>query len=190
MSTIPFMLVVAVVLGVGMVALLVLTTALQNQAFGVQDKQREANTLSIRLSALQADAADLRSIQSLSVTAQKLGMRPNPYGAQLRLSDGAVIGHPRVVLGGEVPTVRYLTPDQAAAQVRALDRAEAERKAKTAAAAKARAEEAKAKAAEALAKAKAAEAEALAKANAKEAEARATAEAEAAAKAARKGRRP
>jgi hypothetical protein len=94
-------------------------------------------------------------------------MRPNPYGAQLRL-DGTVIGRPRVVFGGEVPTVRYLTPEQAAAQVRALDRAEAERKAK----AKAALEEAKAKAkakAEARAKAKAeaqfrADAEAAAKA--------------------------
>lgn len=178
MASIPFAVVVAVVLGLGMVALLVLTTSLQNQAFGVQDKQREATALSIRLSALQADVADARSIQNLSVTAQKLGMRPNPYGAQLRL-DGTVIGRPRVVFGGEVPTVRYLTPEQAEAQVKALDRAEAERKAKAAAAAKARAE----KRAEARA-------EAEAKAKAKEAEARARAEAEAAAKAAKKGKRP
>ena len=166
-STVPFVLVIAVVLAVGMVALLVLTTALQDQAFGVQRKQREANALAIRVSSLQAAVADARSVQSLAVAAQHLGMRPNPYQAQLRLPDGAVIGKPKVVLGGEVPTVRYLTPEQAAAQVVALDRAEAERKAKAKAAVKARAEaraEAKAKSeAEAKAKAKA-EAEALAKA--------------------------
>ncbi len=110
-STVPFVLVVALVLAAGMVGLLVLTTSLQNQAFAVQGRQREANTLAIRLSSLQAAAADARSIQSLAVEAQKLGMRPNPYGAQLRLSDGVVVGKDAPVLGGEVPTVRYLTPE-------------------------------------------------------------------------------
>jgi len=142
MATVPFVMVVAVVLALGMVGLLVLTTALQDQAFGVQRTQREANTLAIRLSALQDEVATARSIQNLSVAAQHIGMRPNPYGAQLRISDGVVIGEPRAVMGGEVPTVRYVTPEQAAAQVRALDRAEAERKAK----AKAARKEAKAKA--------------------------------------------
>jgi hypothetical protein len=174
MRTVPFVMVVAVVLALGMVGLLVLTTALQEQAFGVQRTQRQANTLAIRLSALQDQVASARSIQSLSVAAQHLGMRPNPYGAQLRITDGAVIGNPRVVFGGEVPTVRYVTPEQAAAQVRALDRAEAERKAK-----------AKAARAEAKAKAKA-KAEARARA---EAEAQFAADAEAAAKA-KKGDRP
>jgi len=181
MSTVPFVLVVTIVLALGMVALLVLTTALQNQAFGVQRAQRDANVLAIRLSALQSEIADARSMQSLAVSAQHLGMRPNPYGAQIRVPDGAIIGQPHVVLGAEVPTVRYLTPDQAAAQVRALDRAEAERKAKVIAAAKAK-KEAAAKAKEAAAKAK----EAAAKAK----EAAAKAKAAEKAKAAKKGSRP
>ncbi len=182
MATVPFVMVVAVLLAVGMVGLLVLTTALQDQTFGVQRTQREANTLAIRLSALQDQVATARSIQNLSVAAQHLGMRPNPYGAQIRITDGAVLGEPRVVFGGEVPTVRYLTPEQAAAQVRALDRAEADRKAK----AKAARQEAKAKA-----KAKA-EAKAKAKAEAQfKADAEAAAKAKAAAEAkAKKGSRP
>ncbi|HSK33530.1 MAG TPA: hypothetical protein VK903_08600 [Propionicimonas sp.] len=174
MATVPFVMVVAVLLAVGMVGLLVLTTALQEQAFSVQRTQRTANALAIRLSALQDQVAAARSIQNLSVAAQHLGMRPNPYGTQIRITDGVVLGEPRVVFGGEVPTVRYLTPEQAAAQVRALDRAEAERKAK----AKAALEEAKAKA----------KAKAEAKAKAK-AEAQFRADAEAAAKA-KKGDRP
>ena len=178
MSTVPFVLVVTVVLALGMVALLVLTTALQDQAFGVQRTQRDANALAIRLSALQDPVADARSVQSLAVAAQHLGMRPNPYGAQLRLSDGAVIGQPRVVLGGEVPTVRYLTPDQAAAQVRALNRAEADRLAKAIAAKKAR------ELARATAKAQA-KADVAARAAA-----RAAAEAAAKAKSAKKGSHP
>lgn len=185
-ATVPFVLVVAVVLAVGMVGLLVLTTALQDQTFGVQRKQREANVLAIQLSGLQSDLAEARSVQSLAVAAQHLGMRPNPYGAQLRLSDGAVLGKPQPVLGGEVPTVRYLTPEQAKAQIAALDRAEADRKARAKAAAKARTEaraEAKAKAeAKVTAQAKAkAKAEAVAKAKAK---------ADALAKAGKKGSRP
>jgi hypothetical protein len=185
MATVPFVMVVAVLLAVGMVGLLVLTTQLQSQAFGVQETQRQANTLGIRLSALQDQVAAARSIQNLSVAAQHLGMRPNPYGAQIRITDGVVIGDPRVVFGGEVPTVRYLTPEQAAAQVQALDRAEAERKAK----AKVARQDAKAKAkATADAKAKAS-AEAKFRAEAEAAAAKAKAEAEAAAKA-KKGTRP
>lgn len=159
MATVPFVLVVAVVLAIGMVGLLLLTTALQDQAFAVQSRQREATILATRLSSLQAQVADARSVQSLAVSAQRLGMRPNTSGAQLRL-DGTVVGDAAAVMGGEVPGVRYRTPEQAKAQLVALNQAEAERIAKAKAERKAKAEakaqaqaEAKAKA-EATAKAK------------------------------------
>lgn len=154
MATVPFVMVVALVLAVGMVGLLVLTTALQNQTFVVQGKQREADQLADQLSALQAQVADARSVQNLAVSAQKLGMRPNPYGAQLVVPDGKVIGKASAVTGVEIPSVRYLSPEQAQAQLQALAKAEADRKArlKAEAAAKKKAAEEKAKA-EAKAKA-------------------------------------
>ncbi len=173
-----FIAVVALVLALGMVGLLVLTTALQNQAFAVQGKQAEASRLANQLSDLQAQVAQARSVEHLGVAAQELGMKPNPYPAQLRLPDGTVVGRPTQVLGGEVPSVRHKTEAQAQAE----EKARAEREAKAKAKAKAEAE-AKAKA-EAEAKAKA-EAEAKAKA---EAEAKAKAEAEAKAKATGQGR--
>jgi hypothetical protein len=192
MATIPFVMVIALVLAVGMVCLLVLTTALQDQTFVVQSRQREAERLSDQLAALQAEIADARSVTHLAVAAQELGMRPNPYGAQLQLPDGTVVGTATAVTGGEIPGLRYLTPEQAEAQLQALAKAEAERTAKLKAEAKAKAEakkqaEAKKKA-EAKAKAeKKAKAEAEKKAKA-EAEKKAKAEAEAKDK--KKGKRP
>lgn len=182
MATIPFVMVIALVLAVGMVGLLVLTTALQDQTFVVQSRQREAERLSDQLAALQAEVADARSVAHLAVAAQELGMRPNPYGAQLQLPDGTVVGTASAVTGSEIPGLRYLTPEQAEAQLKALAKAEAERKAKLKAEAKAKAEAKKKAAAEAKAKAKA-EAK-------QEAEAKAKAEAEAKAKDKKKGTRP
>jgi hypothetical protein len=178
MATIPFVMVIALVLAVGMVGLLVLTTALQDQTFVVQSRQREAERLSDQLAALRAEVADARSVAHLAVAAQELGMRPNPYGAQLQLPDGTVVGTAAAVTGGEIPGLRYLTPEQAQAQLEALAKAEAERKAKLKAEAKAKAE----------AKKKA-EAEAKQKAEEKK-KAKAKAEAEAKAKDKKKGTRP
>lgn len=129
-ATFPFVSVVALVLACGMVGLLVLTTTLQNQAFHVQARQQEAGRLADRLASLQAQAADSRSVQNLAVAAQRLGMRPNPYGAQLQVPDGTVLGKDAPVTGAEIPGVRYLSPEQAQAQLEALAKAEAERKAK------------------------------------------------------------
>mgnify|MGYP001347242356 CR=1 FL=1 len=161
MSTVPFAMVVALVLAVGMVGLLVLTTALGNQTFVVQERQRAAERLADELSALEAEVAGARSVQNLAVAAQALGMRPNPYGAQLRVPGGTVHGKAAPVTGGEIPGVRYLSPEQAQAQLDALARAEAERnaklKAKAEAKAKAAAEKKKAEAEKKAAKKKAAQ---------------------------------
>lgn len=135
---VPFIIVMAVVIVVGMGGMVVLATALQGQAFAVQAKQHQANVLANQVSQLEDQVATARSVQSLAVAAQGLGMRPNPYAAQLRLSDGKVIGTARPVLGNELPAVRYVTADQAAAETAALDRAEANRIAKKKAAAAAK----------------------------------------------------
>lgn len=164
LATVPFVAVVAAVLALGMVGILVLTTALQNQAFVVQDRQHQAAVLATKVSGLQAAVADKRSVQSLAVAAQTLGMRPNPQAANLRLDDGDVIGKAAVVSGIEVPAVRYLNDEQVAAQIAAMDKAEADRKAKAEADRKAK-QEAKAAAAQAQAEA-AAQAQAQADAQA------------------------
>lgn len=155
LATIPFVMVVALVLAAGMVGLLVLTTVIQSQTFTVQQEQAKADALADQLAALQAQVAQARSMQNVAVEAQKLGMRPNPYGAQLELPDGTVIGKASAVTGVEIPSVRYLTPEQADAQLKALDKAAADRKAKLIAQKKAAAEAKKAAAEKKAAQAKA-----------------------------------
>ena len=91
-TAISFVVVMALLLAAGMVGLLVLTTALQSKAIETQQKQREATALEIKVSSLQSALAQARSIKHLAVVAQSLGMKPDPYGTQLRLSDGGVLG--------------------------------------------------------------------------------------------------
>jgi hypothetical protein len=144
-ATMPFVVVMVVILAIGMAGMVILATALQGQAFAVQDKQHQANALANQVSQLQAQVADARSIKNLAIAAQGLGMRPDPYAVPLRLSDGKVLGTSRTVLGNEVPGVHYYTDAEAAAQVAAYAQAEADRAArlKAAAAAKKAAEAAK-----------------------------------------------
>jgi hypothetical protein len=150
-STVPFVLILAGILALGMVGMLVLTTALQAQAFALETRQHEANVLANRVSQLQAQVADARSVKSLAIAAQSLGMRPDPYAVPMRLSDGKTFGNDRTVLGNEVPDVRYLTAEQAAAQMAAWRQADADRIARQ------KAEAAAKKAAEAAKKAAAAQ---------------------------------
>ncbi|MDQ7992056.1 MAG: hypothetical protein AAGC63_03765 [Propionicimonas sp.] len=140
MRTAGFVAVVAVVLGLGMVGVLILTTMLQDKAFDVQRRQSEATALANQLSDLKARASAARSVQSLAVAAQKLGMKPNPYPVQLRLPDGKVVGEESKVMGGEVPSVRYITEEQAGRELQARHDAEARRKAEAEAKKKAEAE--------------------------------------------------
>ncbi len=156
MRTAGFIAMVAAVLGLGMVGVLILTTMLQDQAFDVQRQQSVAAALANELSDLEAQVADARSMHSLAVAAQKLGMKPNPYPVQLRLPDGKVIGKPATVMGGEVPSVRYITEQQAEKELQARHAAEAKRKAEAAAKKKAEAEAKQKAEEEAAAKKKAA----------------------------------
>lgn len=132
-----FAAIVAGILALGMVSLLVLTTALQNQAFAVQEAQTEAVRLANDASDLEAEVARARSVEALAIAAQELGMKPNPYPAQLRLPDGSVVGRDEQVMGGELPSVRYQSEEQAAAEEKARQKAEKKRAEQRAAAAEA-----------------------------------------------------
>lgn len=156
MRTPGFVAVVAAILVMGMVGVLILTTMLQDQAFDVQRRQSEAAALANQLSDLEARVAQARSMQSLAVAAQELGMKPNPNPALLRLPDGKVVGEPTKVTGGEIPSVRYITETQAEKELKARHAAEAKRKAEAEAKKKAEAEAKKKAEEEAAAKKKAA----------------------------------
>ncbi len=134
LSSLPFVLVMAVVMALGMVGLLVLNTTLGDQAFNVRDEQAKATELSYRVADLEAQVTEARSSTQLAIKASQFGMRPNTYPVYLTLPDGSLVGHPTSVTGGEVPEVRYRTPEQLLAEAEArakaaLARAEAKQRA-------------------------------------------------------------
>lgn len=164
---VPFVLGLGVLLAIGMLGLLLLNTALQEQAFAVRDQQKQADLLGYRVSSLESEVTEARSSSRLAIEATKLGMVPNPYPVYLSLPAGTVIGDPTTMTGNEVPGIRYRTPEQlekiakarekaaakAAAEAKAKAKAASEARAEAAAEAKAKAEAAKKKAAEAKKKA-------------------------------------
>ena len=153
-GNVGFVIALAAFLALGMVGLLLLNTALQEQGFAVNDRQREATRLGYRVAALESEVTEARSSTRLAVEASKLGMVPNPYPVYLRLPDGRISGDPTALTGNELPDVRYRTPEQLEALAKKQAEAEERRKAELAAQAKERkerAEEARRKAAEAKA---------------------------------------
>ncbi|MFT3861700.1 hypothetical protein [Micropruina sp.] len=141
MASVPFVLVLGVFLGLGMVGLLLLNTALQEQGFAVQAQQKQATQLGYRVAALESEVTEARSSTRLAIEATKLGMVPNPYPVYLALPAGTVIGDPSTISGYEVPDVRYRTPAELAAMAKRAADAEAKRVAELKAAAEKRAEE-------------------------------------------------
>jgi hypothetical protein len=144
-----FVMLVAGVLATGMIGLLIFSTALQDQTFELNDKRSQAASLANELASLEAQLASANSVTSLAAKAQDLGMRPNPYPAQLVLPTGEVVGDPKPVYGREVPGATYRTPEEQEAYHAEV---EAKAKAKKEAAAKKKAEEKAKKAAEEAAK--------------------------------------
>ena len=127
LSRAPFILVVAAFMAVGMLVLLLLNTALQEQAFAVRAQQRQATELGYRVADLEAQATEARSAAGLARRASDLGLRPNIYPVFLTLPEGSIIGDPTAVTGWELPEVKYRTPEQLQAEAEARDRAAAER---------------------------------------------------------------
>ena len=179
MARIPFISVLIAIFGVGMVGLLIVNTALQNQAFESRSLNRQAAQLVYQEAELQSQLNKLRTPDQIASKASALGMRANPKPAFLVVPSGKVVGEQYRVTGDEMKGLIVKTPEQLAAEKVAR---EAKAKAKAEAAAKKKAAaEAKAKA-EALAKAKAAAQQAAAKKAAAKAKAQQAKKAEAAKK--------
>ncbi|SDS08584.1 hypothetical protein SAMN04488543_1042 [Friedmanniella luteola] len=140
LSRAPFLLVLIAVFGLGMAGLLMLNTTLQNQAFSSRALDRQATELAYTQADLESQIDVLTAPPELARQASALGMRPNPYPALLELPSGDVIGDPRPVAGGEVPSMVIKTPAEVAAEKAAArakakaDAAKAEAKAERAAA--------------------------------------------------------
>lgn len=112
---VPFLLILASVLVVGMVGVLVLNTSLQSRAFEVRKLQRQASELAYLRADLEATSRHLATTEELARRATGLGMVPNPYPVYLVVPTGEVRGVPKPVTGAEVPLIGYKSPAEVAA---------------------------------------------------------------------------
>jgi len=81
-----------VLLVAGLVALLMMNTALASGIYQLKDLQGQSGTLTDQQEQLIQAVDDLRSPRNLAAKAQQLGMVPAKSMAFIRLSDGSIIG--------------------------------------------------------------------------------------------------
>ncbi len=96
----PFVVVVMIVLSVGLVGLIIMSTVLQAQSFEAAKLTREASALEIQQQSLSREVEQLLSPASVARRALVFGMVPNTNPAFLRLSDGKVLGKPEPATRG------------------------------------------------------------------------------------------
>ncbi|MFI1418058.1 septum formation initiator family protein [Streptomyces sp. NPDC020731] len=100
----PFVLLVVVLLGGGLIGLLVLNSALSEGAFQLDDLQRETKNLTDEEQALQRDIDAYSAPDALQRRARELGMVPGGDPAFLG-TDGKVKGVPGAVSAARAPLV-------------------------------------------------------------------------------------
>lgn len=88
----PFVAAVVSLLAAGLLGLLVLNTALAQDAFRLHTLKQESRVLEDREEALRREVEALQSPSALAGRAAELGMVPAGPPAFLRLADGALLG--------------------------------------------------------------------------------------------------
>lgn len=99
-SRTPFVVVVILVISLGLVGLIFISTVLQGQAFNLDKLDRQAAELRTQQEALTHDLDAIKSPAGLAAAAVGYGMVPNTNPVFLRLSDGSVIGKADPALPG------------------------------------------------------------------------------------------
>jgi len=108
-SAIPFALLVLVVLGGGLVGLLMLNTAMDENSIKIQQAQQKQAGLTDREQQLSQQLAGLSAPANLASEAAALGLVPNPQPAFINPTTGAVLGSPSPA---PTPTAASPTPSQ------------------------------------------------------------------------------
>ncbi len=103
LARLPFLIVLAVIVAMGMAGVLVLSVNLQQRADMLSSLRAQDSDLGYQEASLQARVDEASSVTSLSQQAYRLGMRPDPAPAFINLDTGAITGTPSVVTGGEMP---------------------------------------------------------------------------------------
>jgi len=91
----PFVVVLFVVIGSGLVGLILISTAMQAQTFELAKLTAETRELETTQEALQREVSELESPEHLGPLAVAHGMVPNQTPVYLQLSDGTVKGSPK-----------------------------------------------------------------------------------------------
>lgn len=102
LARLPFLIVLAVMVALGMVGVLVLSVQLQQRADQLSNLRSQDAELSYQEASLQTQVEQLSSVTQLSHRAWQLGMRPNPAPVFINLRTGAIIGTPTRVTGHEM----------------------------------------------------------------------------------------
>lgn len=103
-----FALIVAGLLGLGLVAMLIINTQLAQGAFVVSDLNQQLQQLQEQEAVLNEEVATVAAPSALSGRARALGMIPSQTPVFLRVPDGAVLGTPkasRVPQGATAPSI-------------------------------------------------------------------------------------
>jgi hypothetical protein len=93
-SAIPFALLILAVLGIGLVALLMLNTAMDEDSVRMQQAQQRQASLTDREQQLSQQLSGLSAPSALASQAAALGLVPNPQPAFIDPGTGAVLGTP------------------------------------------------------------------------------------------------
>lgn len=102
-STVKFVLGVLLILALGLIGVMVVSTSVGAQSRELTKMRREARELSYETAALQSRVQRLSSANALALRASELGMVPNPYPAFINLGTKTVTGDPTPVTGKELP---------------------------------------------------------------------------------------
>lgn len=112
LARMPFLMVLAGILAVGMVGLLLLNTTLQNQAFQASELKRTAAEMNYQQGELESAVAKADSVSELSRRASQLGMRPHREVAYVVVGEDKVIGEAKPADGMYLPSARYRTQQE------------------------------------------------------------------------------
>ncbi|WP_052593479.1 hypothetical protein [Luteipulveratus mongoliensis] len=98
----------ALLMTVGLLAVLLLNTARAEQSFALGSLQQTSDRLSDNEEQLRTDLAGVQAPQQLALKAQELGMVPATEVAYVRTSDGKVLGVAKKAAGASAFTVGTL----------------------------------------------------------------------------------
>jgi hypothetical protein len=98
----PFVFLVLALLGGGLVALLLLNTSINENAFRLHDLQTRQQALDLHEDLARRDVERLEAPGTLIAAARRIGLVPAGPPAFIRLSDGKVLGNPKPAKAGNL----------------------------------------------------------------------------------------